>query len=339
MFNLQGHEGPIHMLESAIRADRLHHAYLFTGPAHVGKMTLASQLAQAVNCLDARAAPCGECEPCKRIASQAHADVRIIAVDPEAAEGPRTQIGIEAVRDLIVSAHLRPYEGTTRVFIFEDAHRMSFDAGNALLKVLEEPPPDVLLLLLTDNADALPLTIRSRCQTIDLRPLPIERLRTLLIEEHGIVEEQAKVIAKLSRGCVGWAIEASRDPSLLARVHQRIEKIAGVAESGLEARFAYADELARRFSRDRAAGREELYLWLGWLRDVLLVQQGQAESVVNVSWRDTIQRHADALNPAQVVQWLNLTHDAIEMLERNANARLALEVLMLEAPALSTSTV
>ena len=145
------------------------------------------------------------------------------------------------------------------------------------------------------------------------------------------------MIARLARGCIGWAIDASHDPALLASVHQRLERISGVIEETLEARFGYADELARRFQRDRAAGREELYLWLRWLRDILLVQQGQEDAVVNVSWSDTLARQADSFTPAEAVRWLHLVTESIEVLERNANARLALDVLMLEAPPLRTA--
>ena len=334
MFNLHGQEGAVRMLGSALASGRLHHAYLIVGPAHVGKMRLATQLAQAVNCQGPGSAPCGACAACVRIIDGMHADVRVLGVDPEAAEGPRTLIGIEAVRDLISSAHLRPYEGAVRVFIINEAHRLSFDAANALLKVLEEPPPDVLLLLLTDAPDAILPTVQSRCQLVSLRPLSTEQVAGVLTSEYGVGPEQAEMLAKLSRGCLGWAIEATREPSLLAGVHQRIERIAGVAEGGLEARFAYADELARRFQRDRASGREELFLWLRWLRDLLLLQHDQPAGMVNVSWRDTLERHAAALTPAETVRWLHLTTEAIEVLERNANPRLALELLMLEAPAL-----
>ena len=114
-----------------------------------------------------------------------------------------------------------------------------------------------------------------------------------------------------------------------------MERIADAAQGGLEARFAYADDIARRFSRDRAAGREELYLWLRWLRDVLLIQQGRGEGIVNVSWRETLERHAAALTPAEVVRWLHLVTEILEAMDRNANPRLALEVLMLEAPPLA----
>ncbi len=325
-FTLHGQQAAVRMLEAALRDDRLHHAYLFTGPAHVGKLTLAVQLAQAANC-DTDDGACRQ-----RIAAGQHADVRVIAVDGEAAEGPRTVIGIEAIRDIISSAYLQPYEGRMRVFIINGADRMSTDAANALLKVLEEPPDSVLLVLLSDNPEGVLPTVRSRCQLLELRPLPVDETVALLHEQYGVGAEQAEVLGRLSRGCIGWAIEATQDPSLMAGVHQRIERIVDVASGGLEERFSYADDLARRFQRDPAAGRDELFLWMRWLRDVLLVQQGQEASIVNVTWRQTLTRHAEALTPAQTVRWLHRLTETIEALDRNANARLALEALMMDAP-------
>ena len=332
MLNVHGQEMAVRSLEAGLKSGRLHHAYLLSGPAHVGKTTLATQLAQAVNCTGGDP-PCGTCGPCERVGSGAHADVSFIRVDPEAAEGARTLISIDAVRDLISSAHLRPYEGRTRVYIIEGADRLSADGANALLKVLEEPPPDVLLLLLTDYLDGVLPTIRSRCQLMELRPLPLAQVAAVLRDEHGVGDEQAEALARLSRGCLGWAIEASRDPSVLAAVQQRLERITDVIEGGLEARFAYADELARRLQADRAAGREELFLWMRWLRDVLLTQQDQGKQIVNLSWRDTLTRHASALTSAQVTRWLHALTETVEARERNANPRLALEALMLDAPA------
>ena len=328
-FTLRGQDAAVRIIERALAQDRLHHAYLFAGPAHVGKTTLAVQLAQAVNCDE------GD-EACRaRIAKGAFADVRFVGAGEREDGAARTVIGIEAVRDIIAAAHLRPYEGKRRVFIIEDAARMSTDAANALLKVLEEPPPDVLLVLLAEHADALLATVRSRCQLIELRPMPIGEVAGILREEHGQDAEQADQLARLSRGCLGWALRAAAEPAVLAQSHQRIERIVDAAESELEGRFGYADDLARRFSRDRAEGREELYAWLRWLRDVLLTQQGRGGEVVNAAWRGTIERHAESLSPGATLRWARRVEEAIDALERNANPRLTLEAMLLEAPGIA----
>ena len=340
MFRLHGQRFAVRALERSLAEGRLHHACLLSGPAHTGKTTLAVQLAQALNCEAAPAGrPCGECGPCVRTASGSHADVRHVSVDPDAAEGPRTVIGIESVRDVIGAAHLRPYEGRARVNVIHGAERMSQDAANALLKVLEEPPPDVHMILLSDNAGAILPTVLSRCQTFDFFPLPVDEVARILRDEEGVAADQAETLARLSRGCVGWAIAAARDDTLYAAVHQRLERIADVVDGGLETRFGYADELARRFRADRGAAREELALWLRWMRDLLLIQHGQGDRITNLTWRSTLERQAAGLAPADVVAWTHRVGLTLERLERNVNPALALEALMIESPRVAPAPV
>ena len=331
MFHLHGHELAVRLLEKAFHRGRLHHAHLFVGPAHVGKTTLATQLAQAVNCED-DAPPCGACNSCRRIVEGQHADVRFIGLEPEEDDEARTMIGINEVRALQDMAYLRPYEGKCHVFIIQDADRMSAEAANALLKVLEEPPPDALLVLLTSNPDAVLPTVASRCQVLELRPLPVKRVAAVLRDGYSVAAEQAETFARLSRGCVGWAIQAVEEQALMAGLHQRLERIADVCNAGLAGRFAYADELARRFQRDRATGREELYLWLRWWRDVLLVQLGRGDEVVHRSWQDTVEGQAGSVSQAQTVAWIGRLYGTLDALDRNANPRLSLEAMLLDLP-------
>ena len=325
-FSVRGLDAAVHLLERSLDEDRLHHAYLFVGPAHVGKMTLATELAQAATCAE------GDDNCRARVAAGIFPDVRFLGIGGGEDDAPKTLIGIDAIRDTIAMAHLRPFEGARHVFIFDGAERLSGDAANALLKLLEEPPPNVLLVLLAEDAESVLPTVRSRCLAVELRPMPVAEVARVLREEHGQSAEQAETAARLSRGCMGWALSAVSDQSLLAEVHQRMERIVDVVEGGLEARFAYAESFARRLSRDRAAAREELYAWLRWLRDVMLAQQGRGDDMVNLSWRSTIERHAAALTQAQAVRWTKAVGDTIEAIERNANARLVVEALLLEAP-------
>ena len=338
MFQIQGQGPSVRVIEQGLRAGRLHHAYLLVGPPHVGKTTLAFQMAQAVNCTGPEP-PCGECTACLRIARGHHADVQLLDLQPEGDEEARTLIGIDAVRALHHTAHLPPYEGRSHVFIFQEADRLSQEAANALLKLLEEPPPAVLLLLLTSNPDALPPTVVSRCLRLDLRPLPIQQVAAVLRERYDAAQEQADEIARLSRGCLGWALEAVQGSAPMAGLHKGLERIADVSQGGVEVRFAYAEELARRFQRDRAAAREELYLWLRWWRDVLLIKEGCGGDIAHASWRETLEGAARGLSPARIVQWVHCILETLEALDRNANPRLALDVMMLELPVAAVGAV
>ncbi len=332
MFRVHGQEMAVRLIQRGLQERRLHHAYLFAGPPHVGKSTLALQLAQAVNC-DGQAPPCGECRPCLRIAQGQHADVQTLDVETGEDGVSKTLISIDAVRELHHSAHLRPYEGRRRVFIIQQAERLSLEAANALLKTLEEPPPDVLLLLLTADPDAVIPTVVSRCQRMELRPLPTRELAKALQEEHGVAPQEAEELARLARGCPGWAIQAAQGAALLPNLHQRLERIADVSRAGLEARFAYAGDLARRFQRERQTGRDELFLWLRWWRDVLLIQQGRGGEIAYTAWRESLEGQAQGLSTGTLVRWLHRVLETVEVLDRNANPRLALEVMMLELPA------
>ena len=316
----------------------IHHAYLFFGPTHIGKRTLAIQLAQALNC-DEPNVPCGNCGSCMRILKGTHPDVISISVNPEAEPPePRTQIGIQAVRDTISSANLRPYEGRNRVFIVTEADLMNEAAQNACLKLLEEPPPNVVLVLLAPHPDAVLGTVKSRCQTIELRPLPLKQSIGILTENYGLSLEQAEALARLSEGRIGWAISAAQDPAIQAELHHQFERIVEVCDSNLVSRFAYAADLAQRFQRDRVAVQIILNLWIRWMRDLLLILSGQEQQITNTAWRITLRSHADTVQPIKVIQCIRAIAFTLEALERNANPRLALESFVFDIPLMKQST-
>ena len=193
MWRIAGHDEAVTLLSRSLEKEKLSHAYLFAGPPRVGKATLAMILAQGVNCLaDAVERPCGECSQCLRIAAGQHPDVQV--VDLASAQSPtRREIGIDQVREVQRAAALKPFEGRRRVFIFPDAPSLSTEASNALLKLLEEPPDSVLLLLLTTQADAILPTIRSRCQLVELGRLPVEVIAGELALSRGVAQDEAEV--------------------------------------------------------------------------------------------------------------------------------------------------
>ena len=313
---------------------RLAHAYLLTGPPHIGKMTLAVNLAQGVNCLQGPGAPCGECSQCERIAAGNHADVRVVRVAQREEGGPaRTVIGIDDIKDLLHQASLKPYEGKCTVMIIERAELMSDEAANALLKTLEEPPPQVLILLLTGNADGLLSTIRSRCRTLELLPVPRREMVERLEQEHGAAPELAERLGRLSRGCIGWAINVLDNPQVLEQREADLEQIWEVCQSGLPERFNYANELAGQFSRDRDAAR-------GIVVSVVAVVAGVG---VDQGRGGGLRAGAGVSHPTEAARQpgvdaagggvLKSVERCLEALDRNANPRLALEVLMLGLPA------
>lgn len=327
MWQVVGHETARALIENSLKSDRLSHAYLFVGPEHVGKMTLALNLAQVLNCVTGGAEqPCGSCPQCRRIASHIHADVQILGTSG------RAEIGIDQIRELEQSVTLKPFEGRTRVFIIDGAERLSAEAANSLLKTLEEPPPYVQLILLSSNERLLLPTVVSRCHKLELRPVPTAKVEQALIQRWNVAPGQAGLLARLSVGCPGWAVLAARDDSILSERASQLAALQQLAEQGRSSRFAYAGDLANQFSKDRAAASDILHLWSCWWRDIMLTKGECIEFATNADRSQALYHEASRYQLWQIKGFIDDLTDAAAALGQNSNPRLVLEVLMLNIP-------
>ena len=335
MWNIVGHEDATRLLGRALETGRLAHAYLLVGPAHVGKTTLALDLAAAVNCIG-DAPPCGACPQCRRVLERRHADIVTLGVEEGAG---RKTIGIDAVRDAAHQVHLKPFEGALRVTIVSGAEFLSDGAANAMLKLLEEPPPQLLLVLLSEDAESVVPTVRSRCQRLDLRALPDAVVAEALVERWGAPPDEARTLARLAHGRLGWAVEALEDPSSLETRARRMERLQGMVGAGLRERFAYAAELAGLLPQQRTAVRETLDLWAAWWHDRLVVEEGVPGAATleldpeSPAGRSPAASGTFSFTREEMVRALRAVFRAEELLELNANPRLVLEELMLTLPA------
>lgn len=330
MWSVIGQSKAVSLLQRGLERGSLAHAYLFIGPARVGKMTLALNLAQALNC-PAAEPPCGQCASCQRIVSAKHADVQIIGLsrDRDSAEArPRAEISIDQVRQMQHSASLPPFEGRHKVFIIEGAELLSTEAANCLLKTLEEPVGKVLFILLTANERLLPATVISRCQRVELLPLAVTEVEAALSKNWGIASPKAELLARLCHGCLGWALD---DDWLQPRA-ERLDRLLEIINGDFEERIAYTARLATQFSQNRGLVQEILDLWLDWWRDLLLVKTGLSDAVTNVDRVATLSDMAKNYQLVQIRDFIDSIRAAGKQLRQNANPRLVLEVLMISLP-------
>ncbi|GAB4528072.1 MAG: DNA polymerase III subunit delta' [Anaerolineae bacterium] len=316
-----GHTWAIELLLSGLARGRVPHATLIVGPPNIGKTTVAFTFAQALNCTGGRPLPCGECVSCRKIASGNHPDVRIL-------DAPGQTLKIIEVRDLQRELALSPHEGRWRVAVLTEFERATLEAANALLKTLEEPPGQVALVLTATEADVLLPTIVSRCQVLSLRALPRSLVKEALIEQWGAQPAQAELLAHLSNGRLGWAVQALQDEALLARRNEHLDNLASLMGKGRVERLAYAADL----SRDPALTREVLAIWLGWWRDILLLVSGSQVAITNTDRMDVLRRQAEQVTVRQAQRMVAQLRSTAVNLDQNVNVRLALEVLLLSLP-------
>lgn len=329
-----GQEKTLTLFKRSLAEGNLAHAYLIVGPPQVGKGTLALNLAQGLNC-QGDDPPCGQCRSCLRIDKGSHADVPIISLT--SGESPtkgklQFEISINEIREIQRMANLPPFEGKYKVFIFDGAENLSAEASNCLLKLLEEPPPQIVFLLLTSEERRILPTVASRCQRLELKPMAVAEVRKVLSESYGVPPDRAEFLARLSRGCFGWALSALEDDNQLKERVQIIDELISVVEGGWEERFNCVAELATRFEKERKSGWKVIELWLMWWRDLMLVKTGLGDAVVNIDYRSTLEKWARRFSLTQIKDFAISLQETLEQIYRNVNPRLALETMMLDMP-------
>lgn len=332
-----GHRRAKQLLEAALRG-RPGHAYLIAGPEAVGKTTLARTFAQALEC-EARAEerPCARCRSCRLFAAGAHPDFREIdrTTGQEERRSARAarNIPIEAVRGLQHDASLTAHLGGYKVYLIVGAEDLSLGAMDALLKTLEEPAPNVVIVLTATDVGLLPATVVSRCQVVKLGLVPTDEIATALVERHGLDADRADLIAHVAAGRPGRALDLAAGADGLAERAEKLGELVQLDAGTKTERLKGAEKLAQTHSRSPENTERWLELLLLWWRDVLLVRAGCEELVVNRDRLDALRKRAAGLSVGQAHRALRAIEQTNQYLAENVQARIALEYLLLSLPA------
>src|SRR5437763_4848392 len=266
-WHIIGHEHAIDLLRRTLAAQQVRHAYLFTGPEHIGKSLLVHRFAQTLLCTGgpdpniAPQNPCNVCLSCRKVMHGNHPDLHIIARAPD-----KQFILIEQIRPLQSDSARKTLEGRRNISIIHGAHEMNLQAANCLLKTLEEPESDVVLLLTTPDPGLLLPTILSRVQQVSMHLLTTSQIKMALEQQWEVEPQEATLIAALAAGRMGWAIQAVEDEDLLAERKAQLETLAKLPAVSKVQRF----DIAQKLSVDTEKARSVLELWLLWWRDMVL---------------------------------------------------------------------
>ncbi len=300
-----GHKRILDFLEKSIKNKHLAHAYLFSGPSHLGKYTVALEFIKML---------VGE-----EMNKAVHPDVLIVKpeiIETEKGIKKESEIGIKEARKIQHQISLFPYQADYKIVLIDDADRMTNEAANCLLKTLEEPSGKAVLILITANSNMLLPTIISRCQVVNFSNVSVDEIKKKL-------KTIPDSVVRLANGRPGLAIEYLNNKDILKERDEIINKLEKLLKADLSERFQYVEEI----SKDISNSRQILNYWLFWFRDLFLLSNGCSELTIYPD----IEKYNDCyslLKLKKIIETIKKTD--LLLTNSSINARLALEVLMLE---------
>lgn len=313
-----GQQVPIDVLRRALRSGKTAHAYLFEGVEGCGKKSTALAFIEALFCGTDNG--CGSCPSCRKMGNRQHPDLHL--VEPDGAF-----IKIDQIRELQREMNLRPVEAPVKACIIDDADRLNPAAANALLKTLEEPPGNALMILLTTNPARVLPTVRSRCQLLRFAPLPAPLIEEQLRAE-GVEPDAARLAASLAGGSLSRAREREGDETDVSQRRVLLERLRALSLNDITPLFAAAEELAG--DREQAINQLELLVTL--FRDILLCQAG-SDAIVNRDLSEILHEEAGRLPQNAIMERIAWVSEAQLALQRNANPRLTMDRLLMRLAA------
>lgn len=259
--DIVGQESIISHMKNAIKLNKISHAYIINGEKGMGKKTIAKIFSMTLQCEKGGDEPCMQCHSCKQAISNNHPDIRWITHEKPSA------IAIDEVREQINNDILiKPYSSKYKIYIVDEAEKLTVQAQNALLKTIEEPPAYGIIMLLTNNKDSFLQTILSRCVALEMRPVASTDIINYLREKEKIPDYQAKMVVNFAGGNLGRAIRLASMEEFNELKDMVIRHLTGICDASVTDISGYVKEAAT--FKDNIA--EYIDLMVAWFRDVLI---------------------------------------------------------------------
>lgn len=315
-----GNDRIVAYFQKAIATNHLGHAYLFAGPAGVGKSLLARLICKRLLCITpVDNEPCGVCRSCHKFETENHPDFHTYAPDG-------LYFKIDLVREIIHQTSMKPVEASWKTFLLEGVDYMRDEAANAFLKVLEEPPGQTIFFLISEAPDALLSTIRSRCQLFAFQPIPIPQVKSWLVQHGDVDEKQAEAMAPYSHGSLARALTLNAE-----QYREMREKILATIEAAVLAKTcATLFDAIKGITVDRTDMVERLLIFEEIARDLLLLKASPDALLIH---QDLAARLRGLAEKWEQVSLQRFYEDLLETREAitkiNANIGLQLQALFL----------
>jgi len=324
-----------------INSNHISHAYIFTGQDGIGKTLLAKEFSKAIFCSKKEDDSCNLCSNCVRIENSNHPDIHWIEIEEKA-----KFLKIDNIRDLQHSVKLSPIESSYKIFIIKEADRMNEEASNCLLKTLEEPPPNTIIILIANSLTPVKETIKSRCQIIRFHPIPAHIIEEQLIKRFDADTSKVGWISRFSSGSLGNAFELLED-----NFYEKNSDIVNrIDVSGID-NLLLAEEVVHTYlsssetlEEKRQALRRILNCILQFYRDLLLVKVRnvydagkKTTPLFNEDHEDALQRCADYLTQSQIIEIINEILEFIKYIDYNLNINLLVENIFTRIAMLNSS--
>lgn len=319
--DILGHEQIKEHFQKAIENRKVSHAYILTGEAGMGRKSLANAFALTLLCEKGKSEPCMECHACKQVLSGNHPDLIYVTHEKPAS------IGVDDIREQINdTVMVRPYSSYFKVYIVDEAEKMTQQAQNALLKTIEEPPSYAIILLLTTNQEAFLPTILSRCVQLKLKPLKDFVVKSYLVGSMGVPESEAEIYAAFARGNLGKALTIASSDDFKEMYKEMLHLLKHIRDMDISEMIEYIQKL----KDDHLDIYECLDFIQMWYRDVLLYKVTKdinllifkdeyrtVNEISKMSGYDGLERILKSIDKTRV------------RLDANVNMELALELMLL----------